>query len=211
MTIETQLDVKQTTTTARPKETAKAKPFIIEELLADGEFEELIVTFFQENQELIQEWLDKEENKSIEIPYLSPLSSSQASGPGEISVQNSSEIMEVFENIVSHMQVVHHAGDTKTTIYLDAPQFSNSMFYGSQIQIEEFSTSPKTFNVTFISEPAAASMFKIHMDALMEYFKQKKELPFSIHRLEVNLITDEEPLYRRSDRDNRDNEEEQKE
>ncbi len=210
MTIETQLNVKQSAAVLS-KGSTEVKPFLIEELLAEEEFKDLIVSFFEENKEIIQEWLDKEENEATELPYVAPLPFAQVIPSTEILVQNTDEVVEVFEKIVSHMEVIHHSGDTKTTIYLDSPQFSNSMFYGSQIQIEEFNTSPKTFNVTFISQPQAASMFKLHLDALMEYFKHKKELPFSIHRLEVNLIRDEEPLYGRNEHDNRDNEEEQKE
>jgi hypothetical protein len=108
-----------------------------------------------------------------------------------------SQVQELFDRMAGVMTVMQLSGMTETVITLNAPQFASSVFFGSQIIIQEFSTAPKAFNVQLNGQPQAVALFQEHTDDLMAAF-QKGNYAFRINRLETGHQTDR-PLFKRKE------------
>jgi len=198
-------------TTERPSKMPKEiPPFNFEE-----GFNEELLNFFKENQGLLQELIEDDDEghegcfqPMPSTPYhtVFPLQETFAAE----AISPCIETLELFEQMVASIEHQHALGDTKTVIFLDKQELGDSLFSGAQILIEEFSTAPKAFNVTLIANEAACSLIKTQLALLIAQIKQK-DLPFSIHRLEINLLKEEEPLYIREEPVNRDKEEDNQE
>ncbi len=188
------------------KKATSQKPFK-KEVTNNRSFDENLLHFFKENQPLLQELIQEEEETiaGVEMPYSSALSA-HLNAASTSSAERPQAIDALFETMVSEVQFLHASGDSKTTFFLNGAEFAGSPFFGSQILIEEFSTAPKMFNITFVSGPQGASLFHMQIAALAQHFKQK-DLPFSVHRLEVELAKEEESLWLSKERDNSDKEE----
>lgn len=183
------------------KKVSPFEPFMEED---KEELQELLLNFFKENQDTLCDLIDidDEECEPLDVAAPPPLFA-YSSVPSIDPSHYSAHVVELFEKLISELTCCHHNGDTKTTFFLSSP---HSIFSGSQILIEQFSTAPKSFNVTLISNPQAISVFNSHLESLLQQFKQK-ELSFSIHRVEVSLSNDDESLYLSKDRDNKENKE----
>lgn len=106
-------------------------------------------------------------------------------------------VFELFEKMVGVMTVMTNAGITEYTLTLNAPEYSGSIFFGSQISIKEYSTAPKAFNVTVISNPQGVSLMQANSADLMAAF-QAGNYNFRVNRFEAVLPT-EKPLVRRKE------------
>jgi hypothetical protein len=107
----------------------------------------------------------------------------------------SPQIEEIFHRMVGVMTVLHLSGITETVVTLNSPQFASSVFFGSQIIIQEFSTAPKEFNIQFNGSPQAVALFQGSAQDLMAAFQQGN-WGFKVHRLQTGHL-EEKPLFHR--------------
>ncbi|MBS0627608.1 MAG: hypothetical protein JSS09_05295, partial [Verrucomicrobia bacterium] len=103
----------------------------------------------------------------------------------------SADFFALFERIVGVITVLQtKPGSSKTTLNLNQPQFASSIFFGSQITIEECDSAPKEFNIRFCGSEQAVKNFTAHKQeleaALAKGFEQKK-LHFKVHQIETDL------------------------
>ncbi|MCI0381458.1 MAG: hypothetical protein L0207_00165 [Chlamydiae bacterium] len=97
------------------------------------------------------------------------------------------QMIELFERMVGVMTVMNLSGITETTIHLTSPQFSNSIFYGSQIVISEFTTAPKAFNVEFKGSPQSIALIQRYSPEILATFAAGN-YNFSVNRIETSLL-----------------------
>ncbi len=108
------------------------------------------------------------------------------------------QVMELFDRMVGVMTVMTMSGITETTINLTAPQFASSVFFGTQIIIQEYSTAPRAFNIQLIGTPQAVALMQGNADDLMAAF-QAGNYNFRVNRLETGYLT-ERPLFKRKEK-----------
>jgi hypothetical protein len=108
------------------------------------------------------------------------------------------QVMEIFDRMVGVMTVMSMSGMTETVITLNAPQFASSVFFGSQIIIQEFSTAPQAFNIQLNGTPQAVTLFQDNVNDLLAAF-QAGNYNFRINRLETGYLT-ERPLFKRKEK-----------
>lgn len=105
-------------------------------------------------------------------------------------------IQEVFNKMVGVMTVMQLTpGIQETSFILNGPQFASSVFFGSQIIIQEFSTAPLMFNVQLNGSQQAVSLFQKNLGDLIAAF-QGGQYAFKINRLETGYLK-ERPLFHR--------------
>lgn len=115
----------------------------------------------------------------------------------------------LFEKMASSMILMTTSSEQITELSLDAPQFQNSVFYGTKITITEFSTAPKAFNVELLSSPQGTAQLALHTAAFLEAFG-KGNFNFSVENLAISLLQEEEkPLFSRKESTTFDEEESQ--
>ncbi len=107
------------------------------------------------------------------------------------------QVQELFDRMVGVMTVMNLSGMTETVMTLNSPQFASSVFFGSQIIIQEFSTAPQTFNIQLNGSAQAVALFQGNADDLMAAFAAGN-YNFRINRLETGYLP-ERPLFRRGD------------
>lgn len=108
------------------------------------------------------------------------------------------QVQELFDRMVGVMTVMNLSGVTETVVTLNTPQFASSVFFGTQIIIQEFSTAPQAFNIQLSGSPQAIALFQNHADDLMAAFQAGK-YAFRINRLETGYLTDR-PLFKRKEK-----------
>ncbi|MES2121651.1 MAG: hypothetical protein V4492_02595 [Chlamydiota bacterium] len=108
------------------------------------------------------------------------------------------QVMELFDRMVGTMTVMTASDMTETVVTLNAPQFASSVFFGSQIIIQEFSSAPKQFNIKLNGSAQAVALFQGNADDLMAAFQGGK-FGFKVHRLETGLLEDQ-PLFKRKEK-----------
>ncbi len=113
------------------------------------------------------------------------------------------QVMELFDRMVGTMTVMSASDMTETVITLNAPQFASSVFFGSQIIIQEFSSAPKQFNIKLNGSAQAVALFQGNADDLMAAFQGGK-FGFKVHRLETGILEDQ-PLFKRKEKTSGDN------
>ena len=106
--------------------------------------------------------------------------------------------MEIFDRMVGVMTVMSMSGITETVITLNTPQFASSVFFGSQIIIQEYSTAPQAYNIQLNGSPQAVALFQGNADDLMAAF-QAGNYNFRVNRLEAGHLT-ERPLFKRKEK-----------
>lgn len=117
-------------------------------------------------------------------PQLSPIFQPESTAPY---LQLSPQLLEIFERMAGVMTVMHSSGITQTTLVLDAPQFKNSVFFGAEIVITEFSTAPKVFNVEFLVPPQAVKLVTDNTAELVAAF-QSGRYNFKVNRIDTALL-----------------------
>ncbi len=108
------------------------------------------------------------------------------------------QVMELFDRMVGVMTVMSMSGITETVITLNSPQFASSVFFGSQIIIQEYSTAPQAYNIQLIGTPQAVALFQGNAEDLMAAF-QAGNYNFRVNRLETGHLTDR-PLFKRKEK-----------
>jgi hypothetical protein len=108
------------------------------------------------------------------------------------------QVMEIFDRMVGVMTVMSMSGMTETVMTLNTPQFASSVFFGTQIIIQEFSTAPQAFNIQINGTPQAVALFQGNVDDLMAAF-QAGNYNFRVNRLETGYLT-ERPLFKRKEK-----------
>lgn len=115
----------------------------------------------------------------------------------------SPHVMELFDRMVGVMTVMSASDMTETVVTLNSPQFASSVFFGSQIIIQEFSSAPKQFNVKLNGSPQAVALFQGSTDDLMAAF-QGGRFGFRINRIDTGIL-EEKPLFKRKESASGDN------
>jgi len=95
------------------------------------------------------------------------------------------QIAQIFERMVGVMTVMNESGITETTINLDNPQYANSVFYGAQITISEFSTAPKEFNIELTGNQQALNLMEANAEELVAAFQAGK-YNFKVNRIDLS-------------------------
>ncbi len=125
-----------------------------------------------------------------------PGGSSEPETPEVLHAQNAyaklpPEAQELFNRMVGVMTVMQLSGIQETSFILNMPQFASSVFFGTRIIIQEFSTAPQMYNVQFNGSPQAVSLAQKHTAGLMAAF-QANRYNFRIHRFETNYLEERE-------------------
>lgn len=108
------------------------------------------------------------------------------------------QIQEMFDRMVGVMTVMSQSGMTETTITLNSPQFASSVFFGTQIIIQEFSTAPQAFNIQINGTPQAVGLIQNNADDLMAAF-QAGNYGFRVNRFETGYLGSR-PLVKRKEK-----------
>ena len=140
-----------------------------------------IKTTVSESKEL-QKDKEEEDDEEESIPSTTP-SSIQSLFPPFIYMDGiklpsytklSPEVFALFEQlswvITIRETLQEKLEKTQTSFILDGPQFSSSIFYGSQITIEEFASAPKEYNIYFSGSQEARDLFDAHKAELEDAF-----------------------------------------
>ena len=106
-------------------------------------------------------------------------------------------VMELFERMVGTMSVMHLSGVNETVINLNAQKFASSVFFGSQIIIQEYSSAPLAYNIQINGSAQALALLERNSATLMAAF-QHGNYAFRVHRLEPGLL-EEKPKVRRKE------------
>lgn len=109
-----------------------------------------------------------------------------------------SQVFDLFERMVGVMTIMTDSKMTETVITLNAPQFASSVFYGTQIIIQEYASAPKAFNIQLNGNPEAVALFQGNADDLMAAF-QYGNYNFRVNRLETGYLA-ERPLFHRKEK-----------
>jgi hypothetical protein len=107
-----------------------------------------------------------------------------------------SDVTPLFQKMVGTIIHIEQQGITKTEVILDSKAFENSIFYGSSISLEQYSTAPNSYNIILKGPNQAVSMFNENLDGLYNSFK-KGDFSFKINRLEAEY---ERPLFKRKEK-----------
>jgi hypothetical protein len=108
------------------------------------------------------------------------------------------QMQDLFDRMVGVMTVMNMSGMTETVLTLNSPQFASSVFFGTQIIIQEFSTAPQAFNIQLNGSAQAVALFQGNADDLMAAF-QSGNYNFRVNRLETGYLT-ERPLFKRKEK-----------
>jgi len=103
------------------------------------------------------------------------------------------DIIPIFEKMVGAIIQMQAKGITTTTLILNSPAFTSSIFYGSTIIISKYATA-EALNVTLKGTAQAVNMFNENKADLLEAFARCE---FKINRLDVEH---ERPLFRRKEK-----------
>jgi hypothetical protein len=110
-----------------------------------------------------------------------------------------SEMLALFEKMVGQITIMlEPKGPTETTLHLTSPEYANSIFYGAQIKISEFSTAPRAYNIEFLGTPQNTAYFQKNIGSLKAAFKGEKR--FSIHDIKSSLQEADKPLFHRKEK-----------
>lgn len=98
------------------------------------------------------------------------------------------QIADLYERMVGVMTVMTASGISTTTINLDNPKFANSVFFGAQIIISEYSTAPKAFNIQLLGNQQAVNLFTNNAQELVAAF-QAGNYNFKVNRIETGYLS----------------------
>ncbi|MDJ0651635.1 MAG: hypothetical protein QNJ27_01290 [Simkaniaceae bacterium] len=92
----------------------------------------------------------------------------------------SPEVYELFEKMGGVMTVQQDKGITTTTMTMNMP---GSVFDGTQVILNQYSTAPNAFNIQLVGHPDSVKIFTQNLDALRESFRQAN------FTFETNILT----------------------
>ena len=99
----------------------------------------------------------------------------------------------LFDRMVGGLEVVYLNGSTETTITLNAKEFENSAFYGTQIVITESPNARREYNIQILTpKPEALKLLnkEENMGKIMTSF-ETGNYPFRVRRFETGILTEE--------------------
>lgn len=99
----------------------------------------------------------------------------------------SPQMREIFERMVGVMTIMAQEGVKQTTMVLDSPQFANSLLFGSEITITEYSTAPRAFNIEFLGTSQAVNLMQGSIEELVAAFNAG-HYTFKVNRIEAALL-----------------------
>ncbi len=108
------------------------------------------------------------------------------------------QVLDMFERMAGVMTIMTDSKMTETVITLNSPKFASSVFYGTQIIIQEYTSAPKAFNIQLNGNPEAVALFQGNADDLMAAF-QYGNYNFKVNRLDTGYLTDR-PLFHRKEK-----------
>lgn len=111
----------------------------------------------------------------------------------DVKLDPSTQVGALYDKLLQAIVVAHANGVQETTFFLDGNAFSSSVFHGAKITITEYSTAPKVFNIDFSAHSKAVALFQSHAAELLIAL-QKKELGFSVNRIDSSLLAEEERI-----------------
>lgn len=95
------------------------------------------------------------------------------------------EVYELFERMVGSMMIqVHDSGHTQTTVTIN---MQGSVFDGSKIILDHYSSAPNSFNVEIATTPQGRELLMDNMNLLQASFEQS-ELSFNINQMRPVLL-----------------------
>lgn len=147
-----------------------------------------------EIQEAIQRLLQNALNAKSESIEIAPITASfqlmdNAKIEENISIRSiaaTQQIEALFDKMVDYISHCVESDIKKTTITLNASEFSNSLFRGAKITITEYSSAPKIFNIELAGSPEALVLFQASATDLMAAF-QKGNFNFQVNRCEADF------------------------
>ena len=101
------------------------------------------------------------------------------------------EVHELFEKMGGVMIVQLDKGVTTTTMNINMP---NSVFNGTQVILEQYSTAPHSYNLQLIGNPEAVKLFTSNMDELENSFKQAN-FNFEVNILNPSITQSKKPPH----------------
>jgi len=134
---------------------------------------------------------EKEKQKETEKPQITQSTVVQEMAPN-IAAQTQSitapltpylhpDIVPLFEKMVGTIVQLQAKGVTTTEVMLNSPAFQSSIFYGSSIVVQKYSTAP-AFNIFLRGPTQAVNMFSENLDGLFDAFKKAN---INVGRLEA--------------------------
>ncbi|MCK4934024.1 MAG: hypothetical protein KAR79_00395 [Simkaniaceae bacterium] len=114
------------------------------------------------------------------------------------------QVFELFEKMVGLITIQKDTGVTTTTITIN---MKNSVFDGSEIVLEHYSTAPNSFNIRLQAAPEAVALLSANMTALVESFKQTT-VDYSVNVLPPTLQKKYRIVKRRGKEKDQDKEQE---
>lgn len=111
----------------------------------------------------------------------------------------SPQVYALFERMVGVITVMSQTDVKETTITLNSPEFASSIFFGSQIIIQEYATAPLQYNIQITGNPDAVKVFEGSAQDLLASLNSG-QYKFRINRLDIG----ERPLVRRKERPTKD-------
>ncbi|MDN3508562.1 MAG: hypothetical protein P0S93_00775 [Candidatus Neptunochlamydia sp.] len=81
----------------------------------------------------------------------------------------STEVHELFEKMGGVMTIQQDKGITTTTMNINMP---GSIFDGTQVILNQYSTAPNSFNIQLVGNPDSVKVFNQNLDTLKESFRQ---------------------------------------
>ncbi len=109
-------------------------------------------------------------------------------------------LLALVETLTCQLTIMETTDLSETTVELTGPQFEHSIFCGATLQLQEFSTAPKVFNVHFIGSPEAAALLGSHAAEIIETLRSETK-PFAIHRIDTSLCTKHRIVERKQEKE----------
>ncbi len=107
-----------------------------------------------------------------------------------------SDITPLFEKMVGTILQIQKEGITKTEIILNSKAFESSIFYGTRIVLEKYTTAPDSFNIILKGPNQAVALFGDNIQGLYDAFR-RGNFNFRIGRLSAEY---ERPLFKRKEK-----------
>lgn len=120
------------------------------------------------------------------IPPSIEAQATAASNP--LTTYMSPEVATLFSHMVGTMMVMVREGIITTEITLTSDKFQSSVFYGTTIALDKYSTAPDAFNVRIMGSQQAVNLCNANADELMGAF-QRGNFGFKVQRFDTSLDT----------------------
>lgn len=172
--------------------------YLFEVLYLDGIASSTPFTINTSKEAILEEDTPKkseEEEAFLSLPPWTPFSI-QSSPPISTPMAPRPSYVELFETLCTALTSLSTESFSQTTFYIKGESFKNSIFYGSEIEIKEYKTAPREFNILIKTSEVGAFLVQTHMQEFWKLFQEKK-YSFTINRMETDLLQqdkqDEDP------------------